>query len=191
MIEPPSVLTPAQRRRAAARAIVVGGVLAGLGDLTQALVVFGERGVAPIRVLQSIAVGVAGRAAFDGGWRMALLGVVLHFLIATIWAAVYVRMSGALRLLVERPILCGLLYGIVVFLIMYEVVLPLSLVARDPLATLFTAPLIITGWIGHPLVVGLPIALATHRFMSRAASADAPLDRAASTRSAETRSSVQ
>jgi hypothetical protein len=62
------------------------------------------------------------------------------------------------------------LYGIVVFLIMYEVVLPMSRVARDPLASLFTAPLIITGWIGHPLLVGLPIALATRRFVSRPAS---------------------
>ena len=172
-----SVLSPAQWRPSVARAIAAGGILAGLGDLTQALIVFGQRGVAPIRVLQSIAVGVAGRAAFDGGWRMAVVGVVLHFAIATIWAAIYVRASRSLRLLVERPIPCGLLYGLVVFLSMYEVVLPLSRVARDPLATLFTAPLVITGWIGHPLLVGLPIALATRRFtLLRAgdASRDAP-----------------
>jgi uncharacterized membrane protein YagU involved in acid resistance len=169
MMEHTSLLTGAAWRQSA-RAVLAGGILAGLGDMTQALIVFGQRGVPPIRVLQSIAVGVAGRAAFDGGWRMALLGLVLHFLIATIWAAIYLRVSGTLRLLVEHPILCGLLYGIVVFLIMYEVVLPMSRVARDPLATLFTAPLIITGWIGHPLLVGLPIALATRRFVSRPAS---------------------
>ena len=166
-----SVLRPAQWRQSAARAILAGGLLAAIGDMTQALIVFGARGVAPTRVLQSIAVGVAGRAAFDGGWRMALLGLVLHVLGATIWAAIYVAASGARRLLIERPIRCGLLYGIVVFLIMYEVVLPLSRVARDPLATLFTAPLVITGWIGHPLLVGLPIALATRRFMYRSAAA--------------------
>ena len=170
-MEHTSVLTPAQRRQGAARAILAGGFLAGVGDMTQALIVFGARGVAPSRVLQSIAVGVAGSAAYDGGWRTALSGLVLHFLIATIWAAIYVLASGAVRLLVERPVLCGLLYGILVFLIMYEVVLPLSQVARDPRASLFTAPLIITGWIGHPLVVGLSIAVATRRFMGRPASA--------------------
>lgn len=153
-----------------AHAILAGGVLAGIGDMTQALIVFGRRGVAPARVLQRIAVGVAGRAAFDGGWRMALLGVVLHFPIATIWAAIYVRVSGSLQVLVERPVFCGLLYGLLVFLIMYEVVLPLSRVARDPRSTLFTAPLVITGWIGHPVLVGLPIALATRRFLCRSAS---------------------
>jgi uncharacterized membrane protein YagU involved in acid resistance len=149
------------------RAILAGGILAGLGDITQAFIVFGQRGVPPLRVLQSVAVGVAGRAAFDGGWRTALLGLVLHFVIATIWAAIYVRASRSLRPLVERPIVCGLLYGILVFLVMYEVVQPLSLVARDPRASLFTTPLVITGWIGHPLLVGLPIALATRRFTRR------------------------
>ena len=37
-----------------------------------------------------------------------------------------------LPLLVRRPVLCGLLYGVVVFLFMYEIVLPFSRVARDP-----------------------------------------------------------
>lgn len=151
------------QRQSAARAILTGGLLAGIGDITQAFVVFGYRGVSPIRVLQSIAVGVAGSAAYDGGSSMALAGLMLHFVIATIWAAVYQRASHRFRVLVDMPVLCGLLYGVIVFLFMYEVVLPLSRVARDPRASLFTTPLIITGWIGHPLVVGLPIALAANR----------------------------
>jgi hypothetical protein len=152
-----------RRRRSAACAILTGAALAGIGDLTQAFIVFGWRGVAPIRVLQSIAVGAAGPAAYNGGWWMASVGLLLHFLIATIWAAAYQRASRGLRVLVERPVICGLSYGVIVFLFMYEVVLPLSRVARDPRASLFTAPLIITGWIGHPLLVGLPIALANRR----------------------------
>jgi len=94
---------------------------------------------------------------------MAVTGLLLHFFIAMIWAAIYYGASRVTRELVERPVLYGLLYGTFVFLWMYEVVLPLSLVARDPRASLFTTPLIITGWIGHPLLVGLPIALATRR----------------------------
>jgi hypothetical protein len=159
-----AVTVPAHRRPSPAHAILAGGVLAGNGDLAQAFVVSGACGVGPIRVLQSIAVGVAGRAAYDGGWGMALAGLVLHFLIAATWAAIYQRASRTLRLLVDRAVLCGLLYGVIVFLCMYEVVLPLSRVARDPRASLFTTPLVITGWIGHPLLVGLPIAVATRRF---------------------------
>jgi hypothetical protein len=158
-----TALAPPERRRSAVQAVLAGGVLAGIGDITQAFLVFGALGVAPVRVLQSIAVGIEGRAAFEGGRWAALVGLLLHFLIATIWAAIYQRASVRLRLLVERPVLCGVLYGLIVFLLMYEAVLPLSRVARDPRASLFTTPLLITGWIGHPLLVGLPIALATRR----------------------------
>src|SRR3954468_8203563 len=112
-------------------AIVFGGFFAGIGDIAQALIVYGALGVAPLRVLQSIAVGIEGRAAYDGGWPTALGGLLLHFFIATIWAAIYQRASMRLRLLVERPVLCGLLYGVIVYLFMYEAVLPLSRVARD------------------------------------------------------------
>ena len=145
-------------------AVFAGGLLAGIGDIGQAFIVFGAYGVVPVHVAQSIAVGMQGRAAFDGGWRSAIVGLLLHFLIATAWAAIYQRVSVVLPLLVRRPVLCGLLYGVVVFLFMYEIVLPFSRVARDPHASLFTTPLIITGWIGHPLLVGLPIAWATRRF---------------------------
>ncbi len=85
-------------------------------------------------------------------------------LIATTWVAIYYTASRVMRLLFERPVLSGFLYGEVVFLFMYEIVLPLSRVERDPHASLFTVPLIITGWIGHPLLVGMPIALVTRRF---------------------------
>lgn len=99
---------------------------------------FGALGVAPLRVLQSIAVGVEGRAAYDGGSPAALVGLLLHFLIATVWAAIYQRASIRLRLLVERPVLCGVLYAVIVYLCVYEAVLPLSRAARDPRASLFT-----------------------------------------------------
>jgi hypothetical protein len=40
----------------------------------------GRLGAGPVRVWQSITVGIAGRAAYDGGCRIALLGLILHFL---------------------------------------------------------------------------------------------------------------
>lgn len=156
---------PASSPSPALRAILIGGLLAGVGDITQAFVVFGIRnGITPVRVLQSVAVGLFGRAAVNGGAKMAIAGLLLHFSIATIWAAAYVGASRWVRLLRERTVLCGPLYGVIVFLFMYQVVLPLSRVARDPRSSLFTVPLVITGWFGHPLLVGLPIAWATRRF---------------------------
>src|SRR5215213_7157367 len=90
---------PAERSRAA-RAIVWGGLLAGLGDTTFAFVVSGLRGVGPVRVLQSVAGGLLGRAAAEGGLATGALGAVLDSFIEFVWAAVLWLASRKLRVLV-------------------------------------------------------------------------------------------
>jgi hypothetical protein len=141
-------------------AIAVGGVIAGALDLTQAFVGFGLLGAKPFRILQHIAAGALGPNSFRMGWGSALLGLVFHFTIAITAAALYYLGSRKLRMLIDRPIISGLLYGEMVFLFMYFVVLPLSAVGP---AT-FNIATYITGPIGHPLLVGLPIALSVRRF---------------------------
>jgi hypothetical protein len=151
---------PSDKSRAA-RAIVWGGLLAGLGDITFAFVVSGLRGVGPVRVLQSVAGGLLGRAAAEGGLATAALGAALHFLIAFIWATVFWLASRKLRVLVRHPVVCGLLYGFAVYAFMYLVVLPLSAAYFKPTFTPYTVAL---NGAGHMLLVGLPIALAAAKF---------------------------
>jgi len=142
-------------------AIFCGGLLAGILDLTQAFIGFGvAMGATPFRILQSIARGIFGAHAREMGWVSAAVGLICHFTVAFGAATVYYLASRKLRVLVERPILCGLIYGELVFLFMYFVVIPLSAVhhATYNLATYITGP------IGHPLLVGLPIALCIRRF---------------------------
>jgi hypothetical protein len=62
-----------------ARALLFGTITVGGLDILDALLFFGFRGVAPIRIFQSIASGLLGRTAFDGGLSTALAGGVLHF----------------------------------------------------------------------------------------------------------------
>jgi hypothetical protein len=100
----------------AARAILWGGLLAGVGDITFAFVVW--RGIGPVRVLQSVASGLLGAAAREGGLATAALGAVLHFTIAFIWATVFWLASRRLTVLVRHPVVCGLLYGVVVYALM-------------------------------------------------------------------------
>jgi hypothetical protein len=57
-------------------------------------------------------------------------------------------------------VLCGLFYGELVFLFMYFVVIPLSAIGHPQ----FNIATYITGPNGHPLLVGLPIALCVRRF---------------------------
>jgi hypothetical protein len=148
----------------AARAVVWGGLLAGLGDITFAFVVSGLRGVGPVRVLQSVAGGLLGAAARDGGPATAALGAVLHFLIAFVWATVFWLASRRLRVLVRHPVVCGLLYGTAVYFFMYFVVLPLSAIYFKPSHELSA---ILLNSAGHALLVGLPIALAAYKFTDR------------------------
>jgi uncharacterized membrane protein YagU involved in acid resistance len=150
------------------KAIFWGGFWCGVLDFLSAAVSWGIAfHTTPIRIGQSIAAGLLGReAAVAGAWKTALLGVVLHFFIAFSAATVYWLASRKLRLLTEKPILSGLIYGELVFLFMNMVVLPLSAIHADPLRwTSFSPwPTLVTGPIGHPFLVGLPIALAISKW---------------------------
>lgn len=153
---------PPTDRSRAARAIVWGGLLAGVGDITFAFVVW--RAIGPVRVLQSVASGLLGTAAREGGLATAALGAVLHFTIAFIWATVFWLASRRLKVLVRHPVVCGLLYGAAVYFFMYFVVLPLSAIhAKFP----SDASAILLSLGGHMLLVGLPIALAASKFTNK------------------------
>jgi len=130
-----------------------GGAIAGACDITYAIGSNMQRGGAWDRTLQSVASGWMGRAAFSGGMTTAALGLVSHFLIAFIWAALFYAASRAVKPLGERPFIFGPLYGALVYVMMNTVVVPLS-------AAPFTLPLRWTGLFVHMFLVGLPIAVA-------------------------------
>ena len=133
-------------------AILWGGAGCGGLDLAAAYVVlWNPRGISAIRGLQGIARGAIGAAAANGGVVSAALGLVVHFLIAFTAAAAYVALSRVLRILTTQAVLCGLLYGVAVYLFMYGFVLRMRFGA---------VPLTATGIIIHMFCVGLPIALA-------------------------------
>jgi hypothetical protein len=143
-------------------AIFWGGLACGVFDITQAMVAWHlQSGAKPSTILQAVAAGVLGRDSFQGGMKSAALGAVLHFFIAFSWAAIYYIASRRLTFMVERPIISGLLYGELVWLVMNFVVIPLSAINRWPT---WTKASIITGPIGHLVLVGLPIALAVRRW---------------------------
>jgi hypothetical protein len=138
-----------------AQAVLLGTLAVGVLDLIDAMVFFGLRGVTPVRILQSIAAGLLGRDAFRGGPATAALGALLHFFIAFGIVCVYYLVSRRLGILTRHPVLCGLLYGVVVFVIMNRVVIPLSAAATGPMSL----PVLVNGLLIHALGVGLPSAL--------------------------------
>jgi hypothetical protein len=143
------------RKRSAVLAIAIAGLAAGTLDLIQASILFGWK------VPLVIAAGLLGPQAFRGGAGTFILGVLLHYFIATSAAAIYYAASRRLRFLLEHPLVCGLFYGIAVELVMSYVVLPLSaLHARGP----YKLHDVLLGLLVHMVVVGLPISFSIRRF---------------------------
>ena len=136
-------------------AIGVGGLIAGALDLTQASILFGWK------VPLVIAAGLLGPQATQGGAGTFILGVLLHFFIASSFTAFYYAASRRLTFMTEHPLVCGLCYGAGVELVMSYVVLPLSaLHARGP----YELHDVLQGLLVHSVVVGLPIAFSVRRF---------------------------
>src|SRR5262249_46762196 len=114
-------------------AIFWGGLACGVLDITQACIAWGiQNHVPPQRIFQSVASGLLGSKAFQGGATTAALGLFLHFLIAFIWATIYYVASRQIAFLTERPVIAGLLYGEFVWVMMNCVVVPLSAIHRWP-----------------------------------------------------------
>jgi hypothetical protein len=143
------------------------GLVAGALDILFAITLHGARGVAPERVLQAVASGVLGRAAFEGGATTAALGLLLHFGIAGAAAAIYFAVARQLRWLAIHPVPAGLAFGLAVYAVMSFLVVPWSAFPGTPDRT----PTGVAWQLGaHLLLVGLPIALLARRALRNAAS---------------------
>jgi hypothetical protein len=139
--------------------IVYGGLTAGLLDACDAVVFFGARGVRPDRIAHSIASGVLGEASFEGGAATIVLGVVLHFAVATCIAAVFYLLSLLFPVLVRRPVIGGLGFGVAAYIVMNCLVVPLSRASTFSNIRFPPLPGLINGVVGHAVLIGLPIAL--------------------------------
>jgi uncharacterized membrane protein YagU involved in acid resistance len=139
------------------RAVLVGGSIAGALDILFALTFAAVEGVGPARLLQTVASGLLGESAYDGGIPAAVLGFTTHFGLSYGWAAFFIAVASRIPRLVERPLLSGALFGVVVFFAMRLVLLPLSAfphpVTFRPLAATLDL-------LSHMFLFGLPIALA-------------------------------
>jgi hypothetical protein len=148
-------------RNSILRSIALGGIMVGMLHLIiQDGLVFsllGQRSF--ILVIQYVASGAMGNAAFAGGLATALLGLLIHFLISFVVAGVFILSTDQIPLLRRNIIFGSLLYGFGVFVVLYYVVLPLSAAPPVPLQTMDILELIIE----HTLVLGLPLGLLVRR----------------------------
>ncbi len=146
-----------------ARTALYAGLLAGALDITAAIVTNLQ---VPARVvLQSVAGGWLGPAAYRGGWPTAWLGLASHFAIMLVIAVIFVAAAAAIPALRRVWIPAGVVFGVAVWLAMAFVVVPMSASPLTPPADLVTAlkPIAV-----HIVAVGLPIAWVARRMLGAA-----------------------
>jgi hypothetical protein len=139
--------------------VLAGGLLGGALDLAFAFIYYAPAGATPIRILQSIASGVLGPRSFQMGPDSAALGAFFHFFISLCAAAVYYLASAKFSFLTRRWLISALIFGILMFLTMRLVVVPLSAVKSGPMKI----SSIIGELCSHMFLFGIPIAYAAAR----------------------------
>ena len=145
-------------------AIIQAGLLAGTLDIVAACTMFRIRsGRDPMIVLRFVASGALGPEAMTGGWGTNLLGLLFHFIIAFSWTTLFFLVYPKLPKI--NWVMSGLVYGIIVWLGMNLIVLPLTRITQRP----FDLNQAIIGTIILMLAIGLPVSYLSRRHYSKAA----------------------
>jgi hypothetical protein len=153
------------RRSLAWLQVLLGGLVIAIGDTIFASTLwFGWSLQGLVKLFQTIAVGVLGKASHDGGVAAAGLGAGLHLFMATMFVLVYTLVARRMPQLLLKPFVHGPLYGVVLYLVMNFVVLPLSRVDAHP--TLAHPDWIILSILAH-MVFGVVCVLFARRALQR------------------------
>lgn len=158
--------------------IVWAGAAVALLDGLAAVLLYSVilRLTTPLRVFQGVSRGLLGERATEGGLATGLLGVAMHCTVALGWAALYAVVYARWRALrrwtasTGGALAVGMGYGIVVWLSMRFLVLPLTSAGLVPVRSLRFLYMVLI----HMVVVGPPIALIVRerRAMPRAGGRD-------------------
>ena len=149
-------------------AVLWGGLLGGTIDVFTAALIYLT---SPIVILQAIASGLLGRAAFSGGAGVAVLGLFLQWGMSLIIASIYVFAASLIGLVRRNWLAGGVAAGIVIYFVMNDVVRPLS-AAWPP--NPWSAPVDWAKFAENMLAMilyGLMLAFFTRRYASKSAPA--------------------
>ena len=158
----------------ALRAIVTAGLVVGVLDISSALAIWWQRGIAVQRGLQGIAAGLLGTKSFEGGLAtvglgLAIfgrrlyfrpgLGLAIHFFVAFVVVSIFYLTSRKIRFLTKRPFVSGVSFGIGVYMVMYWIVLPTAFPTFRHRLSNEVLELAI-----HICLIGLPTAFIVRRY---------------------------
>jgi hypothetical protein len=140
------------------RPILTATLVAGTLDILAATILSLTLGRGPANMLRFVASG-----PFPGapGWGAggAVLGLVTHFVLMAIMVTVYILAAARWPTLPANPLRWGIVYGLVTYVVMNLIVVPLRFPAAFPPSPLSVG----TQLFCHIVLVGLTIAWIAHR----------------------------
>ncbi len=137
------------------------GLLAGSLDILAACTnAYIARGTSPVVVLQYIASGAFGKAAFADGWQMPLLGLLFHFIIAYSFTTLFFLLYPSIKIMSKSIVITAIVYGIFIFVVMSFGVLPLTKVPKIT----FQLEKVIISVLILIVAIGLPLSIFARRF---------------------------
>jgi len=139
--------------------IATAWLVVGTLDIISAIGIWLSRGTTLMRGFQAIASGLLGPKSYQGGLATATFGLAIHFFIALVVVAIFYVASRKIHFLTQHAIVSGMLYGIIVYLAMYWIVLPMSFPTFRHRVDNDLLELAI-----HIVLIGLPTALIVRRF---------------------------
>jgi len=138
-------------------AILMTGLIAGSLDALAAVLFFLARGnKQPAALFRYIASAAYGKAAFTGGTAMVATGILFHFVIAFCWVGVYFALYPLIEKFHTSMLFDAVAYGLLVWIVMNLVVVPLSRAARRPSSLSF----ILINMVILMIAIALPCAYA-------------------------------
>ena len=147
------------------RPILLATLVAGTLDILAAVVLSLVFGRGPVTMLRGVASGPFPGAP-EWGAGGALLGLVTHFVLMAIMVTIFVVAAARWPALTAKPLQWGVIYGLVTYVAMNLVVVPLRF------GTLPSARGVATQLFCHIVLVGIPIAwIASRQLGSRNAAA--------------------
>lgn len=111
------------------RFVLISGFVAGTVDIASAALIYR---ISPLVVMRAIASGLQGGAAFGGGLGSSVLGLGLQWTMSIIIAGIYLLAIRWIPRLRHSWIQGGVVAGIIIFLVMNYVVVPLSAIGAIP-----------------------------------------------------------
>jgi hypothetical protein len=164
----PEPANPAARRVPIPPGILWGGLICGVLDITAAFIDAAVSfGAGPVRVLQGVAGALLGPATVNGGMASAALGLAMHFSVAFTAATIFHFLARWYPALLRWAVPSGLLYGALVYFVMFRGVIPLTIEIKSLYLTTFNPalPKLRLAQFGiHLVCVGLAISLSARRW---------------------------